>query len=120
MPNVRVDMHSALRPRMKEISAAIHEGLVTGLGMTPEDLFQIFRLHEPGELVYTTTFPNADRTDIIFIEVLASRGYTDQEKALGLAAIVNEVEKLGIKRDNLLLMVTETGPSDWYAPEKAA
>lgn len=64
--------------------------------MPADDLFQIFRLHDPGELVYTKTFPNADRTDIVFIQAV------------------------GIKQDNVLIAVTENEGSDWFAPEKEA
>jgi len=53
MPLVRVDMHTSLAPLQEKLSAAIHEGLVHGLKMPADDLFQIFRLHEPGDLVYT-------------------------------------------------------------------
>jgi len=96
MPLVRVDMHTSLAPQQAQPSAAIHKGLVAGLEMPADDLFQIFRLHDPGELVYTKTFPNADRTDTVFIRAV------------------------GIKQDNVLIAVTENEGSDWFAPEKEA
>lgn len=121
MPHARIDMHRALEPKMAEISDAVHQGLVTGLGMISDDLFQVFRLHEPGELVYSRTFPDADRTDIVFIEILASPGYSDEEKQRGMAAIADGVAKVGVKRDNMLLVLTETGPgAAWYAPSKSS
>ena len=52
MPHARVDMLEKHRPKMAEISAAILKGMVTGLNMPEDDLFQIFRLHQPGELVF--------------------------------------------------------------------
>ena len=119
MPHVRIDMHRELEPRMSQISDAVHAGLVSGLDMTPEDLFQVFRLHDEGELVYSRTFPDADRTDIVFIEIVASPGYTDEQKQSGMAAVADEVAKVGIKKDNLLLVLVETGPgAAWYAPAK--
>lgn len=119
MPHVRIDMHRELEPRMSQISDAVHAGLVSGLGMTPEDLFQVFRLHDEGELVYSRTFPDADRTDIVFIEVLASPGYSDEQKQRGLAAVADAVAGVGIKKDNLLLVLVETAPgAAWYAPAR--
>ena len=50
MAHARIDLHRALEPRMPEISEAILRGMVTGFRMPADDLFQIFRLHEPGEL----------------------------------------------------------------------
>lgn len=118
MPHARIDMHSALRPRMAEISDAILRGMVTGFDMPAEDLFQIFRLHEPGELVYSPTFPNQQRDDIVFIELVASKGYSDSQKQAAMSAIVDEISALGIKRDNLLLVINEVGQhATWFAPE---
>jgi len=115
MPHARIDMHEALRPRMAEISAAILKGMVSGLDMPEDDLFQIFRLHQPGELVFSRTHPGkADRADIIYIEILGSPSYSAEQMKRGLTAISEEVAKLGIKRDNLLLMVTPANA--WLSP----
>lgn len=119
MPHARIDMHEALRPKMADISAAILQGMVDGFGMGADDLFQIFRLHQPGELVFSKTHPkDRDRTDIIFIEILASPQYTAEQMQRGLTAITEEIAKLGIKRDNLLLMVTPANA--WLAPGEPA
>ena len=83
MPHARIDMHETLRPKMAEMSAAILKGMVDGLDMPADDLFQIFRLHAPGELVFSPTHPNADRTDIIFIEILSSPNYSAEQMRLG-------------------------------------
>ena len=117
MPHVRIDMHRARQPQMADISRAILRGMVTGFEMPADDLFQIFRLHEPGELVYSPTFPNQQRDDIIFIELVAQDVYNDEQKRRTMAAIVEEVSALGIKRDNLLLVLLEVHGAAWYAPE---
>lgn len=118
MPLVRVDMHASLDPKREELSTAIHEGLVEGLGMPADDLFQIFRQHEEGELVYTRTFPNADRTDIVFIQILLASLYGPEEKKRMYRAVTERIAAIGVKPDNILIAVTENGGSDWHAPEK--
>jgi hypothetical protein len=102
---------------MPDISDAILRGMVKGFEMPEDDLFQIFRLHDPGELVYSPTFPNQQREDIIFIELVAQNVYNDEQKQRTMAAIVDEVSGLGIKRDNLLLVLVEVHGAAWYAPE---
>lgn len=120
MPHARIDMHRSLKPRMAEMSDALLRGMVKGFDMPADDLFQIFRLHDPGELVYSPTFPNQQRDDIVFIELVASKGYSDQQKQDTMVAIVDEISSLGIKRDNLLLVINEVGQgATWYAPEPA-
>jgi hypothetical protein len=116
MPHARIDMHRTLQPMMADISAAILRGMVTGFEMPADDLFQIFRLHDSGELVFSPTFPNHDRDDIIFIDLLANVGYSDDVKQHTMSAIADEIAALGIKRENLLLVVNEVhGGANWYA-----
>jgi hypothetical protein len=119
MPHARVDMLEKHRPKMAQISAAILKGMVDGLKMPEDDLFQIFRLHQPGELVFSRTHPGkADRDDIIFIEILSSPVYSPEQMKQGLTAISDELAKIGIKRDHHLLMVTPA--SAWLSPIEPA
>lgn len=116
MPHARVDLHETYRDRLPELSAAILKGMVTGFDMPATDLFHIFRLHQKGELVFGTAYPEPNREDIIFIEILASVGYGTATKHQALVAIADEIESIGIPRDNLLLHVIEVPAGDWYSP----
>lgn len=118
MPHVRVDMHRALAPQTEVLSAAIHASLVDGLGMPADDLFQIFTLHDPGELIFTRTFPGADRDDIIFIQVLASMGYSPEQKQRMYSTIVDNIVALGIRQDTVLISVIEVDGANWFSPGK--
>ena len=119
MPQVRIDMHRSLEPMMGEMSKAILRGMVRGFGMDVDDLFQIFRLHDKGELVFSKTFPNQARDDIIFIELLAQHGYPDEIKQQAMAAIVAELSNLGLRQDNVLQVIVEVHGQAWFAPEPA-
>ena len=116
MPHARVDLHETYRDRLPELSAAILKGMVKGFDMPATDLFHIFRLHQKGELVFGTAYPEPNREDIIFIEILASVGYGTAMKHQALVAIADEIESIGIPRDNLLLHVIEVPAGDWYSP----
>jgi len=118
MPLVRVDMHAELADKQQALSKAIHDGLVSGLPMPADDLFQIFRLHQPGELVYTKTFPDADRSDIVFVQILLADIYQPGDKQRMYQHVVGNIAALGIKPDNVLIAVTENSGPDWCAPSK--
>ncbi|MDQ1597140.1 MAG: hypothetical protein QOI70_564 [Microbacteriaceae bacterium] len=121
MPHIHIDMHRSRRPQMEALSAALHQSLVDGLLMPDDDLFQIFTLHDDGELVFSRTFPEADRDDIIYIEVLASIGYTPEIKDQMYAAMVRNTTALGIRADTLLISIVEIdGRSNWHSPAKPA
>jgi len=117
LPHARVDLHRVHQPRLKEFSRAILTGMVRGLEMPEDDLFQSFRLHDPGELVYSPTFPNQQRDDIILVEIVAQVGYSDEQKQACMAAISDEIADLGIKRDDVLCVFVEVHGAAWYAAE---
>lgn len=117
MPHARVDLHETYRDRLPELSGALLRGMVAGFDMPETDLFHIFRLHRQGELVFGRAYPEPDREDIIFIEILAGVGYASSAtKHKALVAIADELEALGIPRDNLMLHVIEVPAGDWYSP----
>lgn len=120
MPLVRVDMHNHLADKREAMSAAIHGALVEGWEFPADDLFQIFRLHEQGDLFYSRTFPDADRSDIVFVQILVYNGYTPEVKQRGAALVVERLAALGIKRDDILIALSENGDGDWLSPSKDA
>ena len=120
MPLVRVDIHDHLADLRPAMSDAIHSALVDGWEMPADDLFQIFRLHEKGDLFYSRTYPEADRTDIVFIQILAFTGYTPEIKQRGATLVVERLAALGIKRDDILIALSENGDGDWLAPSAEA
>lgn len=117
MPHARIDLHESHRPKLPEYSRAVLNGMVRGFEMPEDDLFQIFRLHQPGELVYSPTFPRQQRDDIIFVELVAQVGYTDEQKQAAMGAIADELAALGVKRDNVLCVMIEVHGAAWYAAE---
>jgi len=118
MPLIRIDMHSPLADLRPQMSQAINSSLADGWGMPADDLFHIFQLHEPGDLFYSRTFPDADRTDIVFIDILAYTGYSPEVKQRGAELIVERLAALGIKRDDILISIHENAAGDWLAPSK--
>jgi len=120
MPLVRVDIHDRLAPLRPEMSAAIHSALVDRWKMPADDLFQIFQVHSEGDLFYSRTFPDADRSDIVFVQILAFNGYTPEQKQDAATEVVARLAALGIKRDDILIALTENGDGDWLAPAKEA
>lgn len=119
MPHARVDLHSHYRDRLPALSKALLDGMVQGFEMPATDLFQIFRLHEPGELVFGREYPEPNREDIIFVEILAGIGYGTERKHAALVAIADAFEEAGVPRDNLMLHVIEVPAGDWYSPGHA-
>ncbi|WP_260312186.1 tautomerase family protein [Rathayibacter sp. PhB185] len=113
-----MDIHDHLADLRPHMSDAIHSALVEGWEMPADDLFQIFQLHPKGDLFYSRTFPEADRSDIVFIHILAFHGYSAEVKQRGANLVADRLAALGIKRDDILIALSENGDGDWLAPAK--
>ena len=96
-------------------------GVPFGFDMPADDFFQAFRLHDQGELFYSRTFPNQQRDDIVLIELIASKGYSDAQKQAAMEAIVAELADVEIKPDNVIVVINEVGQgATWFAPERSS
>lgn len=120
MPLVRVDVQDHLANRRAAISEAIHGGLVEGWEMPADDLFQIFAVHPQGDLFYSRTHPDRDRTDIVFVQVLACTGCSPEVEQRGAAPVVDRFAFIGVERDDVLVAMSENGDGDRFAASEEA
>jgi Tautomerase enzyme len=118
VPLIQIDMQSARAEQRSQISEAVHSALVEAWEMPADDLFQIFHLHDADDLVYSRTYPNANRSDIVFVQILAFNGYSPELKQRGARLVVDRLSAVGIKRDEILIAITENGDGDWFAPSE--
>ncbi|HWH98401.1 MAG TPA: tautomerase family protein [Pseudolysinimonas sp.] len=114
MPNIRVDLDHSRRTLVPALGDALHRALVDGLDMEENDLFQTFTVHDDGELRFSRTYGGGDRAEIIFVQVIASLGYTPEAKQRMSQAIFENLAELGIRRDAVLISVHEIDPANWY------
>jgi hypothetical protein len=113
---VQIDLRrDVFETRGQAISEAIHRGLVDGLDMQADDLFQVFRPHDDGELVFSPDFAGADRRDLVLLRITMVHMFPVEAKRRMYAALVRHLEAAGLRHDDLLVCVVEVGFEDWYA-----
>ncbi len=116
MPMVQVDLSRELfEEKGPAISAAIHSGLIEGLDMSPDDLFQIFRPHGAGELVFSPDFAGVDRRDLILLRITMVHMFPVDVKSRMYTALASHLEAVGVRHEDILVCVVEVGFEDWYA-----
>lgn len=116
MPTVQIDLRRDLfEEKGTAISRAIHRGLIEGLDMPADDLFQVFRPHDDGEIVFSPEFGGVDRRDLVLLRVTMVHMFPADTKRAMYAALVRHLEAAGLRRDDLLVSVVEVGFEDWYA-----
>lgn len=116
MPTVQIDLRRELfLQKGTAISRAVHQGLQEGLDMSADDLFQVFRPHDEGELVFSPDFGGADRRDLVLLRITMVHMFPPDTKRAMLTALVRHLEAAGLRHDDLLVSVVEVGFDDWYA-----
>ncbi len=116
MPMVQVDLRrDVFQEKGKAISQAIHAGLVEGLDMPADDLFQVFRTHDDGELVFSPDYGGADRKDLILLRITMAHMFPVDTKRRMYKALVQHLEQAGVRHDDILVCVVDVGFDDWYA-----
>ena len=115
MPLAQIDLPRALfEEKATAIGLELQAAFVEAAGVPPADKFQIFRPREAGELVFDPSYGGVDRQNLVVVQILMVHHHpVDQKRAL-YRAIVERFVKLGIRKEDILIAVTENGFEDWY------
>jgi Tautomerase enzyme len=96
--------------RLRKISSAVQNGLISALGIPPEDFFQIIHVLPRGRYLHTPSFLGLNYSDdLIILEITFISG-RPKEKRLALLKALNDkvVAAAGISPDDLLITLYET------------
>ena len=99
--------------RLGKVSSAVQNGLISALGIPPEDFFQIFHVLPRNQYLHTPSFLGLKYSDdLIVLEITFISG-RPSEKRLGLLKALNDavVAAAGISPDDLMIAFYEV-PGD--------
>lgn len=99
--------------RLGKVSSAVQNGLISALGIPPEDFFQIFHVLPRNQFRHTPSFLGLKYSDdLIVLEITFISG-RPKEKRLGLLKALNDavVAAAGISPDDLMIAFYEV-PGD--------
>jgi hypothetical protein len=116
MPLIQIDLDRALyTEKHEQISAEIHQAQIDALDIPADDLFQVFRPHDAGELKFDPTYGGVDRQNLLLIRITMVHRYPVAIKKDLYKAIVTRLSALGIRPEDVQIAVVENGYEDWYA-----
>ncbi|MFJ4655050.1 tautomerase family protein [Nocardia sp. NPDC088792] len=99
---------------LRAIADGVHDALVAAIGIPPGDRFQIVGARGAGELIFDPTYLGIERHDVVFIRITLVAGRTDERKKdLYRRIVANLEEKAGVRREDVVITLTENGPVDW-------
>src|SRR5437879_12185774 len=96
--------------RLGKVSSAVQNGLISALGIPPEDFFQIIHILPRSPFLHTPSFLGLNYSDaLIVLEVTFISG-RPKKKRLGLLRALNDgvVSAAGISSDDRLILLSET------------
>jgi len=116
MPLIQIDLDRSLYDaRGEDIGREIHQAQIDALEIPADDLFQVFRPHDAGELRFDPTYNDVDRRSLMVIHVTMVHRYPVATKQRLYRAIVERLQPLGIRPEDIQIAVVENGYEDWYA-----
>ena len=95
--------------RLGKVSRAVHHGLISALGIPPQDFFQIIHILPRSQFLHTRSFLGLSYSDdLILLEITFISG-RPREKRLGLLKALNDgvVAATGISPDDLMITLYE-------------
>src|SRR4029453_8002213 len=96
--------------RLDRVSIALQQGLISALGIPPDDFFQIIHVLPPAKFRHTRSFLGLNYSDdLILLEITFISG-RPKEKRLGLLKALNDgvVAAADIPPDDLVITLYET------------
>ncbi|AYG04128.1 tautomerase family protein [Gryllotalpicola protaetiae] len=116
VPYIQIELDRDLyESKADEISAAIHAAQweLPELGIPESDLFQVFHPREPGEIVFDPQYNGVDRQNLIVLQVLLVYRHPISQKQALYANIVAKLGEVGIRPEDILIILLENGFEDW-------
>ncbi len=115
MPFVHTYLHQDTPTAMREPTVqAIHQGLVSGIGMPEDELFNMLHLYDPAHFFYSRSFNGMARSDkALVVEITLRRGRSDAMKRSLYQHIADNLTMLGHHSDDIFIFMHENDYSDW-------
>lgn len=116
MPFVKISIPAGEKPDfMGTIGSAVHDAMCSTIGIPKDNRFQVLTEHAPDELLYDRSYLNVDRSNkCIFVEITLKRGRTPAQKKALYAAIAEKLgARLGWRKEDVMVILTENDLIDW-------
>lgn len=115
MPLVRISLSQTYESAIAErVASAVHDAMVETIDVPPADRFATIRRCAEGEMIWDRTFLDVERSDrAVFVEITLAIGRSDDKKRALYAAIARNVSAIGVRAQDILIVLTETTRVNW-------
>jgi len=114
VPIVRIDLSDRRDPAQRRaISDAVHRAFVDAVGIPEGDRFHVITTHPAVELIADPEFLGVHREDVVFVQITLVRGRPTELKQALYRRIVEEVVGVGVRGEDVAIVLTENGVADY-------
>lgn len=128
MPLVRISIPAGKGEAFtKGVSEGVHDAMVATIDIPPADRFQVITEHAASGLVIDPAYMNIERSETaLIVQITMRSGRTVVKKrALYRAIADNLVARAGLRKEDIMIVLTENELIDWsfgngeaqYVPE---
>jgi 4-oxalocrotonate tautomerase family enzyme len=117
MPYVQISITEGKdRSYLDKLSGIIHSAMVETIDCPEEVLYHTINELKPNQMILKSEFRGMKRTaDMIFIQMILKEGRTAEKKNAMYRKITEDLHKsLGLRKEDILITVTENSADDWY------
>lgn len=114
MPLVRLDLPQSLADQARPIGDAVHNALVSAIGIPADDRFQVISLHAPEHLIIDAHYLGIPRSEnALIVQIYLRQGRSVELKKALYAAIAANLTALGLRAEDVLVSLSENDLPDW-------
>jgi 4-oxalocrotonate tautomerase len=116
MPFVEIFVSENRSPsERRQLGDAVHQALVEAVDIPADDRFQAISLHASSDLIFDPAYLGVARSPgFVAIRITLRRGRSAAKKQALYQAIVNRAqEAIGIRAEDVLIVLTENEALDW-------
>jgi 4-oxalocrotonate tautomerase len=128
VPLARIDLPPGKGPAYRSaVGDTVYQAMISVLNVPKDDRFQVIVEHGSGELVIDSNYLGIQRTaGAIIIQITLNEGRTTEMKKKFYKAVVDGLhEKLGLRREDVVINLVEVKKENWsfgngeaqYAPD---
>ncbi|WP_263008743.1 tautomerase family protein [Nonomuraea phyllanthi] len=99
--------------QLRGIADGVHRALVTAVGIPEGDRFQLITTQARDAFLFDPEYLGVARQDVVCIEITLVAGRTDEMKQALYRHIADNLAPVGVRREDVFVVLTENRPSDW-------
>ncbi len=116
MPLARIDLIQGKPASYRQtVGDVVYQAMTATLNVPAHDRFQVITEHPAENLIFDPGYLGISRTqDFILIQVTLNAGRTMELKRAFYKAVADGLhERLGLRREDVLINLVEAGKGDW-------